>query len=195
MLRLFPSKLSAGFSLAELLIALLILGEISTFTIPKVINAQQSRQRATNMKDTAAMIAAAYQQAELRGVTDINTRLQNLTPYFNYVSVDTASTIDDIVGYGTQNCAPAFPCYRLHNGGLLLDRASFAGTGTTNAMVMHLDLEGNYSGSTTGDGKSVMLVLFYSGRITSRGQLNTGITSSQGTWGTEPNGDPSWVVW
>lgn len=184
-----------GFTLAELLIALLIIGEIATFTIPKVITAQQNLQNTSKMKDTAAMVSAAYQEAVLNGAVTINTRLQDLTPYFNYISVDTSSTIDDIVGYGSQNCAGGFPCYRLHSGALLLDRASFAGTGTTNAMLMHLDLDGTYSGSTTGTGKSVMLVLFYNGRIASRGQLSTGVTSSQGTWGTEPNGDPSWATW
>lgn len=184
-----------GFTLAELLVTLLILGEIATFTIPKVITAQQNGQRTANFKDTAAMISAAYEKAQIDGIVTTSTRLQNLTPYFNYLSVDTSTTIDDIVGYGTQNCAGGFPCYRLHNGALLLDRASFAGTGTTNVMIMHLDLDGNYSGSTTGDGKSVMLVLFNNGRITSRGQVPTGITSSQGTWGTELNGDPGWATW
>jgi len=175
MSRFISGKLNSGFSLAELLIALLILGEISTFTIPKVITAQQNMQKTTNMKDTASMIGAAYEEAQLAGIINSNSRLQNLTPYFNYLSVDTASTIDDIVGYGSLSCNSTYPCYRLHNGALLMDRGGFAGTGTTNSMVIHLDLDGTYSGSTTGDSKSVMFVLFYNGRITSRAQLTTGI--------------------
>ena len=185
----------SGFTLAELLIALMILGEIATFTIPKVLSAQQSQQKTAVMKETAAMVAAAYQTAVMNGVVTSSTRLQNLTPYFNYLNTDTSATIDDIVGYGNQTCNGGIPCYKLHNGAILMDRAGFGGTGTTNVMIMHLDPDGNYSGSNTGDGKSVMLILYYNGRITSRGQIPTGITSSLGTWGTELNGDPTWATW
>lgn len=184
-----------GFTLAELLISLAILGVIATFTIPKVIASQQLAQKNSIMKETASMISGAYQQAQLSGTATSSTRLQDLTPYFNYVSVDTTSTIDDHVGYGSLGCTGAAPCYKLHNGALLMDRASFNGTNSTNAMVMHLDVEGNYSGSTTGTEKSVQLVLFYNGRIASRGQLQSGFTSSLGAWTTEPTADPSWVSW
>lgn len=184
-----------GFTLAELLIALAILGEIATFTIPKIIASQQNGQRNAQMKETVATIAAAYQQAQLSGIVTSSTRLQHLTPYMNYASVDTSATIDDHVGFGSLSCNGGVPCYRLHSGALLMDRAGFGGTATTNAMVMHLDMEGNYSGSTTGSGKSVQIILFYNGRIASRGQLSTGFTSSLGAWTTEPNADPSWASW
>ena len=184
-----------GFTLAELLISLAILGVIATFTIPKIITSQQLTQKSSIMKETAAMIAAAYQQAQINGLVSSSTRLQDLTPYFNYVSVDTSSTIDDHVGYGSLSCTGGVPCYRLHNGALLMDRDSFSGTASTNAMVMHLDMEGTYSGNTTGEEKSVQLILFYNGRIASRGQVQTGFTSSLGAWAVDSNADPTWVSW
>ncbi|HEY9745532.1 MAG TPA: prepilin-type N-terminal cleavage/methylation domain-containing protein [Oculatellaceae cyanobacterium] len=49
-----------GFTLAELLIALSILGLIATFTIPKVLVAQQDMTYRANAKDVAAAISAAY---------------------------------------------------------------------------------------------------------------------------------------
>jgi len=43
-----------GFTLAELLIALLILGEIATFTIPKLIISVQNQQNRTALRETIA---------------------------------------------------------------------------------------------------------------------------------------------
>ena len=45
-----------GFSLAELLLALLILGQIAVFTIPKVLSAQANAQNISVLKETIANI-------------------------------------------------------------------------------------------------------------------------------------------
>lgn len=47
----------SGFSLAELLLVLLILGNIATFTIPKVLSAQQSSQKEAVIKETIAALS------------------------------------------------------------------------------------------------------------------------------------------
>jgi prepilin-type N-terminal cleavage/methylation domain-containing protein len=52
-----------GFTLAELLIALTILGEIAAFTIPKIISSQQNGQKRAVTKEMIAMFSAAYQLA------------------------------------------------------------------------------------------------------------------------------------
>lgn len=57
------SKQSA-FTLAELLIALAILGVIATFTIPKILNSQANGQKTAVFKETIA----AYNQALYEGV-------------------------------------------------------------------------------------------------------------------------------
>ena len=51
-LKTSSNRASVGFSLAELLLALLILGQIATFTIPKVLSAQESSQRKAVFKET-----------------------------------------------------------------------------------------------------------------------------------------------
>lgn len=54
-------KTNKGFSLAELLISLLILSEIATFTIPKLISNQQASANNAKAKEVAGMIAGAFQ--------------------------------------------------------------------------------------------------------------------------------------
>lgn len=53
-----------GFSLAELLLVLLILGNIATFTIPKVLSSQNDARRTAVFRETIA----AYNQALYLGV-------------------------------------------------------------------------------------------------------------------------------
>ena len=110
-----------GFTLAELLIALAILGVIATFTIPKVITAQQNRQANSIAKEAASMIAAAYQQALLSGTWTTNTASSALSQYMNYVSVlPSGSSIDRDPGNGGTGCVSNGVCLKLHNGGQII---------------------------------------------------------------------------
>lgn len=54
-------KVENGFTLAELLVALLILGVIATFTIPKVLNAGKSGARYSKAQEVAATLGAILQ--------------------------------------------------------------------------------------------------------------------------------------
>lgn len=56
------SRVYLGFTLAELLISLAILGVIATFTIPKIIKAQQDAKFNAIAKEAATMVTGAYQQ-------------------------------------------------------------------------------------------------------------------------------------
>jgi prepilin-type N-terminal cleavage/methylation domain-containing protein len=51
---------SLGFTLAELLIALAILGEIATFTIPKILSSQQNGTNKAKAKEAFSMVSSAY---------------------------------------------------------------------------------------------------------------------------------------
>src|SRR5579884_2608591 len=66
----FPVK---GFTLAELLISLLIIGEIATFTIPKIISAQQNNQKIAIFKETIGAIAAVVDEGFKTGQLDPTT--------------------------------------------------------------------------------------------------------------------------
>ncbi len=54
-------RYASGFTLAELLIALALLGVIATFTIPKVLQANTDAKYNAEAKETIQMIANAYQ--------------------------------------------------------------------------------------------------------------------------------------
>lgn len=123
-----------GFTLAELLIALALLGVIATFTIPKILNAQQSSASLAKAKEVAAMISGAYQQAQAAGNASSSTKPGDLTQYMNYVKLDTSGTLigaypswAGTAGGGTNACDATRPCLILHNGGLQLNDAAFGG--------------------------------------------------------------------
>ena len=54
-----------AFTLAELLIALAILGVIATFTIPKILDSGSNSQWNAIGKEAAAMVSGAYQSYKL----------------------------------------------------------------------------------------------------------------------------------
>ena len=96
--------------MAELLISLLILGEIATFTIPKILTAQQNGSNNAAAKEVAAMLSESFQQYGLSNAVSASTNAQVILPYLNYVSRDTTSVIDS--NLGTWNCAaPWYNCY------------------------------------------------------------------------------------
>jgi prepilin-type N-terminal cleavage/methylation domain-containing protein len=171
-------KRPQGFTLAELLIALAILGEIATFTIPKVLSSQQNGTKNAQAKETAAMIAGAYQQAQLQGIVTTSTRMSDLTPYMNFVAVDTTSSVDSFPpSVGSFSCNAA-GCLRLHNGALLyLSPASFSTTSGATTVILDPDAQ------VTNQGDSLALYLYYNGRMATIGDV---LGSSY---------DPSWFHW
>ncbi len=188
-----------GFTLAELLIALAILGVIATFTIPKLLSSQQNSQKVAAAKEVAAMIGGAYQQAASAGALSASFNASNLTPYMNYVSQDTTSLADMHPLYGSSNCSVAgIICLKLHQGGILVANSSinFAGTSNLNAIRFDYDPDGVYSGSAADSpGKSVQFVLYYNGGLTTRGTTRVGSVDSLGALPPSTAFDPTWFSW
>jgi type II secretory pathway pseudopilin PulG len=184
---------AGAFTLAELLISLAILAEIATFTIPKVLSAQQNGQKTAIVKETAAMLSAAYSQYQLNGTISSNTNGQALTPYMNYVKVDTTSNLDPRPGGSARDCNDGGSvCLRLHNGALLwIPITRFGGTGALNAFFVHLDPDR----TNTGTADSVTLMLYYNGRVTSRANVAAGTADGGGGTYTPGSYDPSWFSW
>ncbi len=187
-----------GFTLAELLIALAILGVIATFTIPKIFTSQQNAQKLANAKDVAAMISGAFQQAKMEGVMTSTSKFVDLTPYMNYVSMDTSGTVIDAPPIGTTSvCTAATPCLKLHNGGYLwLTSNPFNFYPTPYSVYGGLiecrfdpDPLNNTAVATDGPLKAVQFTLFYDGFLTTRGQARPGSGFGGGAY------DPSWFSW
>ena len=153
---------SSGFTLAELLICMAILGVIATFTIPKIVQAQQNQTYTAEAKDAMAAVAGAYQVYRLQNAASTNTTFGDVTPYMNYVSADNSLWIDDVTSFGAWSCA-SFPCLHLHSGGVLAyEPASF---GADDFIRFWYDPDGVYSGTTNGPGKSLSFILYTNGRM------------------------------
>ena len=192
----FSQNRKPGFTLAELLIALAILGVIATFTIPKVITSQQNSKYNAAAKEVAGMIGAAYTVYSQSNTPTANTSAGDLTQYMNFVASDSSSSIDGFYNSGTRACS-SYPCVRLHNGGMLSwATAGFTGTNTTNAIYFYFDPDGVVTdGTTNGPGKSVTFWLYYNNRVTSYSNIVAGTVYGGGTANPNATYDPPWFSW
>jgi prepilin-type N-terminal cleavage/methylation domain-containing protein len=66
----FCRKSQLAFTLAELLISLLILGVIATFTIPKILSASQNNQKNAIFKESISTLAGALDMGLKTGDLD-----------------------------------------------------------------------------------------------------------------------------
>jgi prepilin-type N-terminal cleavage/methylation domain-containing protein len=186
-----------GFTLAELLIALGILGVVATFTIPKVLNAQQDGKNRAMAKEVAGMLAESYQRYKLSNSVTSGFGIKDLTPYMNYVAVDTASSVDGFPTEGNVNCSSAWnTCLRAHNGAMLryVNTETFGGTAATNAVTFQIDVDARITGSTSG--QAVQFFLYTNGAIKDLENAPVTITSA----GTHPGPpcpgcNPPWFGW
>jgi prepilin-type N-terminal cleavage/methylation domain-containing protein len=172
-----------GFTLSELLISLAILGLIAAFAIPKIISAQQDESNNSKVKEMAGAIVAAN-DAYLRASNNYNGEYngQKLTPYMNYVAVDSTTTLT-----GGVDCSS--PCIVMHNGGMLRPQmCNFGGTANTNAIAILFDPDG------AGPAVSVKLWLYRTGMIRTSATVLDG-TTNQCNPTVTPSADPSWFHW
>ena len=163
-----------------------ILALIATFTIPKILAAQQNGSKNAKAKEVAGVITQAalvYQQKV--GAFSGTMTGEVIAPYLNYVSIDTTSNFDDPVftGGGAATCNNGLysGCYKLHNGAYLVFwREDFNTTG--NAVFIGIDPDGRYTGGS--NDKALWFLLHINGRLE--------------TWGTawnDPANDPDWFSW
>ena len=196
---------SGGFTITELLIALGILGVIATFTIPKLLNSQSTSAWNAQAKEIVKMVSQNYMQYKFEtGIEVGNVQAAystNFTQFMNYVNVDTTSTIDHITGLTSLDCSDTANrrCIKMHSGGVLsMPRYNHFGVADPDHFVMiFYDPDGVYSGSTTGEGKSVVFDLHYDGAIFTSDQRvaihDTFLWGSDPGWGADPL--PDWFSW
>jgi prepilin-type N-terminal cleavage/methylation domain-containing protein len=194
---LMSRKYFSGFTLAELLISLAILGVIAAFAIPKVLQAQQDEKLKSVAKETIAMVSGAYDAYRLSNAPNANTGIQNLVSYMNYVRVQTAANNDIWHGLGGYwGCNNTLRCLELHNGAKLAYYTGnhFGQTGNNNYIYFLVDADGVADGKN----KSILMYLYFNGRITS----NIGSQAGSQTYEDgSPSGwppvwnDPPWFSW
>ena len=205
----FLKKELEGLTLAELLVALAILGVIATFTIPKILANNQNQEWNAAAHEFAGTVANNFLQYRQDGFPN-NAAIPvgrysplGMTPYMNYMSVDTSGTIDDINNSGTQACNTGTPCYLLHNGAKVRPwncQIMINGASSTNALGWSFDPDGKVTdGTTNGPGKAVRFLIFYNGKLSTIGAYPPGTYSawtlnqcSFTAMGTE---DPDWFKW
>lgn len=190
-----------GFTLAELLIALGILGVIATFTIPKLLQTQQKSEYKAGAREAMGMISGAYQQYVQENGVSGSLMPSDLTPYMNYVSIRTTGSVDDLYGYATMGCsggAGGEPCVMLHNGSALrLMNCGFGGSTPNRLMEFLYDPDGQVTdgGAVNSGGKSIRLFLYYNGRLTTGGGLISGGGAASSCWAwNSPWPDPPWYT-
>lgn len=171
-----------GFTLAELLIALAILGVIATFTIPKILSTTSNGQNTAIAKEAASMVSGAFSAYTLNNGIASTVTGGALTSYMNYVSVDSSSTI------GSLTCTATAVCLKLHNGGVLQYSTSmnFNGTAAANGIYFNLDPDG------AGTATQATFIQFANGRLTTY-TANGGAPTSGGTALTTA-ADPSYIA-
>ncbi len=195
------SKASPGFTLAELLIALAILGVIATFTIPKILVSQQNGQYLAVAKEDIAAVSGAYQAYKLNNTASGANGMPDFTPYLNFVKqVSTISIDDNPNDAASIDCTDNnFVCLKMHNGSILMFHLyeTFGGTAATNAVFFQVDPNGQLDVNSTADGpgKGLGLRLFYNGRLATEAEIPATTEDGWGPAGPTANGDPAWFSW
>ena len=181
---------SKAFTLAELLISLAILGVIATFTIPKILSVQANNKYSSIAKEAAGTVVNALTLYNNQNGLSASTTMGNLTPYMNYVKLDSTSVVDD-VGGGTFTCSSVASgtCLILHNGAMLWywNSVNFAGTGTSNALFFKLDPDAVASTTTAID-----FFIYTNGKVRSEGEIDPNTVSSDATRFPNTGLNPSW---
>ena len=176
-----------GFTLAELLIALAILGVIATFTIPKILSAQTSSQATAIAKEAASMFNAAFTTYSMNNTLSTGTTAGVLTQYMNYVAVDTTTAYTGSGGTALSTCSAALPCLKLHNGGILQYSTAQSFSATTGGIEFEVDPDGN---GTIG---GIEFIQFYNGRLSTVG-ANGGHPTTSASVFANINTDPSYLT-
>ncbi len=131
----------SGFSLTELLVGVLLLGVIASFTIPKVLTNQKNQQRNSFTKE--AMVTLTDMMAVYKGALKTSTGMEQLRQGLNAHRTTEAKFIEG--NANLLNCSmPQFACLQLPNGtamGYTLP-SRFGGTKPNNAILIYFDPDG-----------------------------------------------------
>ncbi|MEB3244431.1 MAG: prepilin-type N-terminal cleavage/methylation domain-containing protein [Vampirovibrionales bacterium] len=187
------SYLSApkGFTLAEILIALALLGAIAAFTIPKVLQSTGVSRASAVAKETASMVSAALGAYTLNNTLDPSDTFATLAnAYLNYVKIVSDGSLTMTNGSATAvACNATNPCYVMHSGALVQYSTAntFGGTSGSNGIRLAIDPDGSL------ETEPFEAYLYANGRITTAGTGATAPTGGGSYTGTVAATDPSYI--
>lgn len=172
-------RIPKGFTLAELLVALVILGLLAMFTIPKILSTSRNNDYKYRVQVAASMISGAYVRYLADNTVTGSFVPGDLTPYMNYLSFTNNSSVlfDNHYGYtGSSVCDAGGPCVKLQNGALirLYNGETLGQVAPNYAVIFQVDPDGTNAGSATTNGPGKMIELYLyptNGRVVDRGSI------------------------
>lgn len=179
---------SAGFTLAELLISLLIIGVIATFTIPKIITAQQNSKRISIFKETIANAQAIIQQNYTNGNIQIGGT-QNASYILNGMNaVQVCSSNAQTQGCWTQamngnlSGESGEPGLVLHNGATIIGLQDTVMSAPHGYAGFGIDWNGASGTNTEGDDQIEVVICWETLPGCWSGDVKTGTVSPRSTY-------------
>ena len=148
-------KCLQGFTLAELLIALAILGVMATFTIPKILAANAEQQKKAVFKETIAALSAITVDAS----QNLSVVRSDVKDFFrqrlNYTKIFSTNVLTE----GCWSAAGNADAYLLANGAAITDING--GAIAQDRETIEIDWDGPLKGANTlGDDKLSLVLCF-----------------------------------
>ncbi|MEB3285996.1 MAG: type II secretion system protein [Vampirovibrionales bacterium] len=152
-----------AFTLAELLIALIILGVIATFTIPKILTAQEDQKKTAVFKECIDTIQQSYYTGWLEGVLRENSVAPStyVLPRVNAIKICPTNS-------GTENCwtqDASLDAFQLGSPGFILASGCTVAGISTNTVAtgddyIIVDWNGPQAPNVEGDDQMVLITCF-----------------------------------
>ncbi len=192
-----------GYTLAEMLITIGILGVMAAIAIPLLFSDTTKRDNSI-VKQAIAEVTSGMTQLKLDENLNTTSTFADLLPYIKYTRLANGGYIDanpshspgDPINCPSTYCSCSYAadpsgtnCMVLSSGAVVMfDRnAKFNGSGANNAIPFLVDMDGKRLSTPN----SAMLWLYYDGTVNSRGK-GTAVNSA-GTFNANGAMDPPWL--